>query len=155
MTRWAVGLRGRLLNRTELRRAPSAVPLTQLRVGVDDPIGEVAAAAHEVLGECVGSLCFPQQLVELPPYVEAASLGRAERFGLLLKDRGPRGISGRMRDARSSTAYSPAVCLLLSGAIHPRAALYTRDHAPFSELYEVYQRQILAFPPPPLRESSR
>lgn len=29
-----------------------------------------------------------------------------------------------------------------------RAVLYTRDHLPFSEVYEVYQRQLLAFPPP-------
>jgi hypothetical protein len=28
-----------------------------------------------------------------------------------------------------------------------RAVLYTRDHKPFSEVDEVYQRQILAFPP--------
>jgi hypothetical protein len=28
-----------------------------------------------------------------------------------------------------------------------RAILYTRDHKPFSEVSEVYQRQILAFPP--------
>lgn len=28
-----------------------------------------------------------------------------------------------------------------------RAVLYTRDHKPFSEVVEVYQRQILAFPP--------
>ncbi|HXP97248.1 MAG TPA: hypothetical protein VN809_11080 [Telmatospirillum sp.] len=30
-----------------------------------------------------------------------------------------------------------------------RAVLYTRDKVPFSEVDEVYQRQILAFPPPP------
>jgi hypothetical protein len=29
-----------------------------------------------------------------------------------------------------------------------RALLYTRDHTPFAEVNEVYQRQILAFPPP-------
>ena len=28
-----------------------------------------------------------------------------------------------------------------------RAILYTRDHVPFSEVDEIYQRQILAFPP--------
>ena len=28
-----------------------------------------------------------------------------------------------------------------------RAVLYTRDHLPFSEVSEVYQRQVLAFPP--------
>jgi len=32
-----------------------------------------------------------------------------------------------------------------------RAVLYSRDHMPFSEVSEVYQRQILAFPPPPAR----
>lgn len=32
-----------------------------------------------------------------------------------------------------------------------RAVLYSRDHTPFSEVSEVYQRQILAFPPPPAR----
>ncbi|MSV27760.1 MAG: hypothetical protein EXQ52_03320 [Bryobacterales bacterium] len=31
-----------------------------------------------------------------------------------------------------------------------QAILYTRDHKPFSEVHEVYQRQILAFPPPRL-----
>ena len=29
-----------------------------------------------------------------------------------------------------------------------RAVLYTREHKPFSEVVEVYQRQLLAFPPP-------
>lgn len=29
-----------------------------------------------------------------------------------------------------------------------RAILYTRDHKPFSEVDEIYQRQLLAFPPP-------
>jgi chorismate-pyruvate lyase len=29
-----------------------------------------------------------------------------------------------------------------------RAVLYTREHKPFSEVHEVYRRQILAFPPP-------
>jgi hypothetical protein len=28
-----------------------------------------------------------------------------------------------------------------------RAMLYTRDHLPFAEVDEIYQRQILAFPP--------
>ena len=32
-----------------------------------------------------------------------------------------------------------------------QAVLYTRDHKPFSEVSEVYQRQILAFPPRSLR----
>jgi len=29
-----------------------------------------------------------------------------------------------------------------------RAVLYTKDHRPFSEVAEVYQRDVLAFPPP-------
>ena len=29
-----------------------------------------------------------------------------------------------------------------------QAVLYTRDHKPFSEVHEIYQRQLLAFPPP-------
>jgi hypothetical protein len=29
-----------------------------------------------------------------------------------------------------------------------RAVLYTREHKPFSEVHEVYQRQILSFPAP-------
>ena len=33
-----------------------------------------------------------------------------------------------------------------------RAVLYSRDHQPFSEVHEVYQRQILAFRPPSPRE---
>ena len=29
-----------------------------------------------------------------------------------------------------------------------RAILYTREHKPFAEVHEVYQRQVLAFPAP-------
>jgi hypothetical protein len=29
-----------------------------------------------------------------------------------------------------------------------QAVLYTRDHKPFAEVDEVYERQLLAFPPP-------
>lgn len=32
-----------------------------------------------------------------------------------------------------------------------RAVLYTREHKPFSEVHEVYQRQLLSFPPPQAR----
>ncbi len=32
-----------------------------------------------------------------------------------------------------------------------RAVLYASDHRPFAEVREVYQRDILAFPPPPAR----
>ena len=33
-----------------------------------------------------------------------------------------------------------------------RAVLYTREHLPFAEVHEVYQRQLLAFPAPPLSQ---
>jgi chorismate-pyruvate lyase len=33
-----------------------------------------------------------------------------------------------------------------------QAVLYTRDHKPFSEVDEIYRRQILAFPPPRSRQ---
>ena len=43
---------------------------------------------------------------------------------------------------------SPGRALAIPAAVFEhRALLYTRDHLPFSEVTEVYQRQILAFPP--------
>lgn len=33
-----------------------------------------------------------------------------------------------------------------------RAVLFTRDHKPFSEVDEVYQRDVVAFPPPPAEQ---
>ena len=39
--------------------------------------------------------------------------------------------------------------LEIPGAIFEhRAVLYTKDHRPFSEVVEIYQRDVLAFPPP-------
>jgi len=39
--------------------------------------------------------------------------------------------------------------LAIPGALlEHRAVLYTREHKPFSEVDEIYQRQLLAFPPP-------
>jgi hypothetical protein len=36
-----------------------------------------------------------------------------------------------------------------------RAVLYTKDHRPFSEVAEIYQRGALAFPPPRLQEKEK
>jgi len=42
-----------------------------------------------------------------------------------------------------------AGALAIPGALFEhQAVLYTRDHKPFSEVHEIYQRQLLAFPPP-------
>jgi hypothetical protein len=42
--------------------------------------------------------------------------------------------------------------LAIPGALFAhRAVLYTREHRPFSEVREIYQRDVLAFPPPPSR----
>lgn len=48
-------------------------------------------------------------------------------------------------------ADSSGVLAIPDALFAHRAVLYTRDHVPFSEVYEVYQRQILAFPAPPFR----
>jgi hypothetical protein len=53
------------------------------------------------------------------------------------------------RDAPVSQVAGPNGTLSFPSALFAhRAVLYTRDHVPFSEVYEVYQRQVLAFPPP-------
>jgi hypothetical protein len=52
---------------------------------------------------------------------------------------------------RGGIAASTAAAGILSipdALFEHRAVLYTRDHQPFSEVDEVYQRQILAFPAP-------
>jgi len=41
----------------------------------------------------------------------------------------------------------PPVPAIPEAWIEHRAVLYTREHQPFSELNEVYPRQLLAFPP--------
>jgi len=46
-----------------------------------------------------------------------------------------------LADGKSSALAIPAALF------EHRAVLYTRDHRPFSEVAEVYQRQVLAFPP--------
>ena len=49
--------------------------------------------------------------------------------------------SAAIRGGKNGTLAIPAALF------EHRAVLYTRDHKPFSEVSEVYQRQILAFPP--------
>ena len=56
------------------------------------------------------------------------------------------------RDGAAGVSSGSATALAIPDALFAhRAVLYTRDHVPFSEVYEIYQREILAFPPPPLR----
>ena len=50
-------------------------------------------------------------------------------------------ISAASRNGQNGDLAIPAALF------EHRAVLYTRDHQPFSEVSEVYQRQILAFPP--------
>ena len=49
--------------------------------------------------------------------------------------------SATIREGKNGALAIPAALF------EHRAVLYTRDHKPFSEVSEVYQRQILAFPP--------
>jgi chorismate-pyruvate lyase len=56
------------------------------------------------------------------------------------------------RGAAAIDRASPAGTLALPDALFAhRAVLFTRDHVPFAEVYEVYQRQLLAFAPPASR----
>jgi chorismate-pyruvate lyase len=50
-------------------------------------------------------------------------------------------------DPRQPCATSGALTIP-DALFEHRAILYTRDHKPFSEVHEVYQRSVLAFPPP-------
>jgi hypothetical protein len=60
---------------------------------------------------------------------------------------------------RKSTARLPCaaagVLEIPDALFEHRAILYTRDHKPFSEVREIYQRQLLSFPPPAVCESLR
>ena len=52
----------------------------------------------------------------------------------------------------SSPAAPPGSLLAIPAALFEhRALLFTRDNVPFSEVHEVYQHGILAFPQPPIR----
>jgi hypothetical protein len=52
--------------------------------------------------------------------------------------------------AASQIAPSTGTLSIPAALFAHRALLYTRDHVPLSEVYEVYQRQLLEFTPPPL-----
>jgi hypothetical protein len=60
---------------------------------------------------------------------------------------------------RASTARLPCaaagVLAIPDALFEHRAILYTREHKPFSEVREIYQRQLLSFPPPAVCESRR
>jgi hypothetical protein len=49
---------------------------------------------------------------------------------------------------KAGPAQMTGVLLIPDALFEHRALLYTREHTPFSEVREVYQRAILAFPPP-------
>jgi len=51
------------------------------------------------------------------------------------------------RQAATRPGSSDRTLEIPAAVFEHRAVLYTRDHKPFSEVSEVYQRQILAFPP--------
>jgi chorismate-pyruvate lyase len=55
---------------------------------------------------------------------------------------------GWERGSPVRAAGTGAVLAIPAALFEHRAVLYTRDHIPFSEVSEVYQRQVLAFPPP-------
>jgi hypothetical protein len=54
---------------------------------------------------------------------------------------------GWERESTTVPDSSDRVLAIPAAVFEHRAVLYTRDHRPFSEVSEVYQRQILAFPP--------
>ncbi|PKU25667.1 hypothetical protein [Telmatospirillum siberiense] len=58
-------------------------------------------------------------------------------------------LPGGWESAAVSQAPQAAPLTIPDALFEHRAVLYTRDKVPFSEVDEVYQRQILAFPPPP------
>ena len=51
----------------------------------------------------------------------------------------------------SSIEKQQVVLAIPQALFEHRAVLYTRDNLPFSEVDEVYQRQVLGFQPPPVR----
>jgi len=56
----------------------------------------------------------------------------------------------RTSDQRPPCAAAGALAIP-DALFEHRAILYTREHKPFSEVHEVYQRQLLSFPPPRVR----
>ena len=55
--------------------------------------------------------------------------------------------TGWERESGALPAATGRALMIPEALFEHRAVLYTRDHQPFSEVREVYQRQILAFPP--------
>jgi chorismate-pyruvate lyase len=55
---------------------------------------------------------------------------------------------GWERTSTSASRGSAGVLTIPEALFEHQAVLYTREHKPFSEVDEVYQRQVLAFPPP-------
>jgi hypothetical protein len=55
---------------------------------------------------------------------------------------------GWERQPRQAAAAVPLPLAIPDALFEHRAVLYTRDHTPFSEVHEVYQRELLAFLPP-------
>ena len=58
---------------------------------------------------------------------------------------------GWEQDSSRLPAATGGVLAMPDAIFEHRAILYTREHQPFSEVDEVYTRQILAFPPPSAR----
>jgi hypothetical protein len=54
---------------------------------------------------------------------------------------------GWERESATLPAGTNRALAIPAALFEHRAVLYTRDHRPFSEVSEVYQRQVLAFPP--------
>jgi hypothetical protein len=58
----------------------------------------------------------------------------------------PDGWERQPRESGAAAAATVAGPLTIPDALFEhRAVLYTRDHTPFSEVHEVYQRELLAF----------
>ena len=55
---------------------------------------------------------------------------------------------GWERNSMKPVAESNGVLSIPDALFEHRAVVYTRKHEPISEVDEVYQRQLLAFPPP-------
>jgi hypothetical protein len=56
--------------------------------------------------------------------------------------------AGWERLASLPTTTAPGTLTMPPAMFEHRAVLYDREHKPFSEVRETYQRDILAFPPP-------
>jgi len=55
---------------------------------------------------------------------------------------------GWERGAIAASTAAAGILTIPDALFEHQAILYTREHEPFSEVDEVYQRQLLAFPPP-------